>query len=196
MWRLLSAGLLAFGLLAGCSDDSGESNSGGGGEGGEYFSGPRGALNLEVYAADQQTCPPGNVHLDIGTVNASPPIFVYDGISGAGVTCTVKPTGQGLGVTSHLTNASNDVSVTDMITDAGVSAVGIVRFVEPASGAVYSSPINQPCVFQFAPGTDQTIEAGRVFVQFDCGHLVNEADATQECAGRYGYLHLEGCDTK
>jgi hypothetical protein len=189
--------LVPFAVLAGCSgDDDGNTSGGDGGSGGEIFTGPRGAANMEVYAAEMQTCPPGNIHVDLGSVNSSPPALVLDGRDGGTVSCSVIATGQGYRASGAIQKGAHDWSFSDVITDPGQSATGIVGFKDPASGVVYRSPTAQPCVFQFAPGSGQTIDEGKVFVQFDCGHLVSEANPADECSARYGYVLLEGCSSE
>lgn len=180
-------------LVAGCSSDDAAPSDGTGGAGGEVFEGARGAINMEVYAAEMQTCPAGNVHIDMGSVNSAPPNLVLDGKSGGAVSCAVVVTGGGYRASGHIQQGTDDWSFSDVVTDPGQSATGIVSFKDPASGTMYRTPTNQPCVFQFAPGTGQTIDEGKVFVQFDCGHLVSDDNPADECSARYGYVLLEGC---
>lgn len=155
---------------------------------------PRGGVNMEVYATPEQTCPPGNIHVDMGNLKAFPPVVVVDGFEGAHVACNVAPAqGTAFAATGTITVGATTFSFGDLTTD-GTSATGSVSFIDAASGEPYSSTGGkQPCVFQFAPGTDQGVEAGRVFVGFDCSDLVNTADANQRCSSRYGYVLVENC---
>ncbi len=148
---------------------------------------------MEVFASSEQSCPPGNVHIDIGNVKTAPPTTVTDGQDGAQVVCAVVPDGDKLAASGSIARGAIAFSFEGLVT-AGESAIGSVGFRDPASGAAYASPAGSPCVFQFAPGTDQGIAAGRVSVQFDCSNLVIEQDPAAACSARYGYLLLEGCE--
>jgi hypothetical protein len=191
---LLSAALAAMSLplAVACSDDGG--GDGGGDDGGGGGSGPvaQGAVNMEVYATPAQTCPPGNVHIDLGNAQSSPQVKVIDGEDGAQVLCTVAPAGAELDASGSIQRGN--LRFQFAVLTGGQSATGSVGFLDPASGAAYSSPEGSPCVFQFAPSSGQGIEAGRIWVQFDCANLVNEQDPAAACSSRYGYLILENCE--
>lgn len=194
MKKLLPAALLALlAPLAACSDDEG--GGGGGGEAGAGGMAPRptGAVAMEVYATMEQTCPPGNVHINIGNAQSAPPQTVVDGRDGASVGCAVVPSGDKLAASGSIEQAELVFSFGGVETD-GASALGNVSFRDPAGGTLYESAPGSPCVFQFAPGTEQGVAPGRIQVQFDCPSLVSEEDATAACASRYGYLLLENCD--
>jgi hypothetical protein len=171
------------------SDDPFSSGSTSGGAAG----GPRGAVNMEVYATEAQACPPGNVHIDIGLVNATPPTLVEHGVSGASVTCSVARDGGVFAASGALSSGSLAFSF-DGVNTGGDSAIGAVGFRDPASGVDYASSDDKPCVFQFAPGTGQDIGPGSIFVQFDCANLVSAGNPGDSCSSRYGYLLLEGCE--
>lgn len=155
--------------------------------------GPSGAVNLEIYETEIQTCPVGNVHIDIGNVNSAPPVTFEDGKEGTAVACSVLPEGSKLRASGSLTQGAKVFSFRDVVTD-GKSSIGVVKVTDPASGTVYEAPDAKPCVFQFAPGSSQGVEAGRIWVQFDCSSLVSAADAAHECSLRYGYVLLEHCE--
>lgn len=186
----LALTLTAAACSEGGRDDDDDGGSGGGGGGGL---GPAGAVNMEVFESSGQSCPAGNVHIDIGNVKTAPPTTVRDGQDGARVSCAVVPSGGKLEASGSLELGALSFSFGGLVT-AGESAIGTAGFHDPASGAAYSSPASSPCVFQFAPGTDQGIAAGRLSVQFDCSTLVNEQDPAAACAARYGYLLVEGCE--
>jgi hypothetical protein len=190
----LCPALLALTLastLSGCGDEPRKHSSSGETDPGDP--GPTGAVNMEVYATETQDCPPGNVHIDIGTVNAAPPVVLEDGEDGAAIACSVVPDGNKLRASGSLKRGMVAFSFSDLVTD-GSSAIGSVAFTDPASGVRYASVDGKPCVFQFAPGTAQGIQAGKVFVQFDCSNLVSDADASKACSSRYGYVTLSHCE--
>ena len=91
-----------------------------------------------------------------------------------------------------LSSAGAEFAFSD-VSSKGGSAVGNVSFVDPASGVRYASNDTAPCVFQFAPSTNQVIEAGRIWVQFDCSKLISEANPLESCSSRYGYVLVENC---
>lgn len=153
---------------------------------------PAGAVNMEVYATAVQTCPPGNIHIDIGNNSASPPLVYEDGQDGAAVTCAVLSDGSKFHAEGNISKGAFSFSFRDVVTD-GASAVGHVEFTDPASGAVYASTDLSPCVFQFAPSSEQGISAGKIFVQFDCSNLVSSMKSSDACSSRYGYVRLEYC---
>jgi hypothetical protein len=189
---LLAAGAALLLPLASCSDDDGGGGgSSGGGEGGSAPR-PSGAVAMEVYATMEQTCPAGNVHVNIGHVQSAPPALVVDGEEGAAVSCSVVPSGDKLEASGAIEQGPLAFSFGGLITD-GTSAVGEVTFRDPATGVRYASPAASPCVFQFAPNTDQGVSAGWIWVQFDCSALVSEADPAASCSSRYGYVLLENC---
>ncbi len=192
MNRLVSAALAVLLLpLPACSGDD---DGGSGGDGGHGGSAPRptGAVAMEVYATMEQACPPGNVHINIGNVQSAPPQTVVDGEDGASVACAVVPSGDKLQASGSIERAELSFSFSGVETD-GTSALGTVSFADPATGVRYESPASSRCVFQFAPGTDQGVSAGRIYVQFDCSDLVSEQDPTESCSSRYGYVLLESC---
>lgn len=153
---------------------------------------PMGAINMEVYAEQSQTCPPGNIHIDIGTVNSSPAVLVVDGFEGAKVTCSVVKSGGAFKASGSIEQGDLAWAFTDLTAD-GPSAIAQVEFTDPKAGTRYLSNVAKPCVFQFAPGSLQGVDAGHIFVQFDCPDLVSVADPTNTCSSRYGYVRLENC---
>jgi hypothetical protein len=155
--------------------------------------GPTGAVNLELYGTELQDCPIGNVHVDIGNVSSAPPVTFEDGKDGAAVACSVLPEAGKLRASGSIAHEAKAFSFRDVLTE-GKSAIGFVTVSDPGSGAVYAAPDAKPCIFQFAPGSTQGIEAGRIVVQFDCSSLVSAANAAHECSLRYGYVLLEHCE--
>jgi hypothetical protein len=178
--------------LAGCSGDD-ENQSSTSSTAPPADPGPTGAVNLEMYETELQTCPAGNVHVDIGNVGSAPPVTVEDGKESASVACAVVPESGKLRASGAIAQGAKSFSFRDLVTDGG-SAIGFVTVSDPATGTVYAAPDAKPCVFQFAPGSTQGVEAGRIVVQFDCSSLVSEADAAHECSLRYGYVLLEHCE--
>lgn len=178
----------AFSL--GCSDDERRASS----SDNETNSVPQatGAVNMEVYATAVQSCPPGNIHIDIGNVNAAPPLVYENGQDGAEVACSVLAEGAKFRAGGSLKKGMFSFSFHDVLTD-GTSAVGQVQFSDPKDSTVYASSDLGPCVFQFAPGGEQGVSAGQIFVQFDCSNLISMADPKAACSSRYGYIRLEHC---
>lgn len=155
--------------------------------------GPTGAVNLEIYETEIQTCPVGNVHIDIGNVSSAPPVTFENGKAGVAVACAVLPEAGKLRASGSLAQGAKVFSFRDVVTD-GSSAIGFVKVADPATGTEYATPDAKPCVFQFAPGSLQGVEAGKILVQFDCSSLVSAADPAHECSLRYGYVLLEHCE--
>jgi hypothetical protein len=189
LWTAIAAITLSLASLAGCSSDEPKPSTSGDPPGEPK---PTGAINMEVYATETQSCPPGNVQIDVGTVNSSPPETVVDGKDGAKVSCSVAPSGGKFNASGSIEKGSLSFAFRDVVT-GGMSAVGQVEFSDPAAGVRYASTLDKPCVFQFAPGSDQGVEAGRIFVQFDCATLASAADPLDVCSARYGYVLLENC---
>lgn len=185
--------LLVAAALPACSHDetTGSSSTGGGPD----PNGPAGAVNMEVYSTPDQTCPPGNFHIDVGNTKITPSELVLNGESDTTIACSVIPTSGKFATTGSIKQGDLDWSVKDLLTD-GTSATGTVSFVDPSGSGRYTSSMTHPCVFQFAPGSKQGISTGDVFVQFDCSDLVSEADATKSCSSRYGYVQFERCVAK
>jgi hypothetical protein len=155
--------------------------------------GPSGAVNLELYETESQVCPPGNVHVDVGNVSSAPPVTLEDGKDGAAVACSVVPEAGKLRASGSIAHGAKVFSFRDVLTD-GKSAVGFVTVSDPTSGTVYAAPDGKPCIFEFAPGSTQGVEAGRIGVQFACTSLVSAADATHACSLRNGHVLLEHCE--
>jgi hypothetical protein len=191
LFPAVTAAALAF-TLAACADEPRKRGSSSG-ETDPGPPGPTGAVNMEVYATETQDCPPGNVHIDIGAVNAAPPVVHEDGEDGAAVACSVVAEGSKFNASGSLKRGMIAFGFSDLVTN-GSSAIGSVEFTDPATGVRYAATDGMPCVFQFAPGTAQGVEAGKIFVQFDCSNLVSDADATKACSSRYGYVTLEHCE--
>lgn len=93
----------------------------------------------------------------------------------------------------HLDLGNSKVDPPRVEVDAWEGATGTISFKDPAGAATYTSPVQKPCIFQFAPGTSQGIEAGKVHMQFDCASLVNDADPTRSCSSRYGSVLVDRC---
>jgi hypothetical protein len=187
--------LVSLLLLSACSGDdtstAAATGSSGGGSGPSTE--PQGAFNVEIYATMAQTCPPGNVHIDIGNTKLVPPTVVVDGVDGATVSCKVAQMGESFAASGEIKAGTSHVSFADVLTDGG-SATGTVTFDDPATATQYVSSTALPCVFQFAPGSGQEVSAGRIFVQFDCSDLVSAANPADTCSARYGYAYFENCD--
>lgn len=192
-WIAPSAHALALALalaLSACSDDGPGTTSS---DVEDDEPKPTGAVNMEVYATEEQSCPPGNIHVDVGVVNASPAKTFEDGEDGARVTCAVVPSSGGLlSASGSLEKGAASFAFSVAVESGKPSAVGEVAFTDPASGVRYASAM-VPCLFQFAPGSGQSIKEGEVFVQFDCPALESEADSKLACSSRYGYVRLENC---
>ena len=184
----ISAGLL------GCSSDTGSPSGSGTGEG-PSTTAPQGAVNVEIYATPEQTCPVGNVHIDLGNSKVEPPKLEVDAWEGASVKCSVAATGMGFGASGTLKKGAYSLTFKDVVSDGG-SATGTVSFKDPAGSATYTNPTATPCIFQFTPGTTQGLDAGKAFMQFDCSALVNDADPKQSCSARYGYVLVDRCAGK
>ncbi|MEP7125235.1 MAG: hypothetical protein ABJE95_30170 [Byssovorax sp.] len=193
--RLASLVAFAFAFpagLLGCSGDTattaGSSSSGDG----PSPTAPEGAVNVEIYASTDQTCPVGNVHVDLGNSKLTPPTLETDGWEGASVVCSVTANGSGFSASGTLKKGAQSLTFKD-VSSSGMSTTGTISFKDPAGAATYTSPAAAPCVFQFAPGTAQGIEAGKTYMQFDCTSLVNDADPKLACSARYGYVLVDRC---
>jgi hypothetical protein len=179
--------------LTGCGgDDTAASTTGGSGTGVDSTA-PKGAVSLEVYKTETQNCPYASLFIEIGNVKASPPVLVDGQMDDATVSCSVVPSGMDFTASGSLEQGANDFGFSGVVTD-GASALGAVSFLDPANGVEFTS--DNPCVFQFAPGTEQGISAGQLFVQFDCPDLVSSADPAVSCSSRYGYVLLDNCEGK
>jgi hypothetical protein len=183
--------LAALLLLTACSDDRRRKSSSSSST--SEDPGPTGAVNFELYGTELQSCPVGNVHIDIGNVSSAPPVTFEDGKDGARVACSVMPEADKLRAEGTIEHGGRDFSFRDVVTD-GKSAIGFVTTSDPATGTVFAAPDSKPCIFQFVPGSSQGIEAGRIVVQFDCSSLVSAANPAEECSLRYGYVLLEHCE--
>lgn len=178
---------LLLGLcLTACSGETGDTG------GGPDENAPHGAANMEIYTSDAQSCPLGNIHVDLGNTKLSPPELLADGYEGAEVACSVALVTAKWAASGKITQGALLFEFGDILTD-GSSATGSVRVKDPESDTLYESPDNEPCIFQFAPSSDQTVEAGKLFIQFDCANLKSQADATKSCASRYGYVYADRC---
>ena len=170
----------------GASADAGGAADGGG------SNGPRGAVNLEIYAQPERDCPAGNVHVDVGNSTASPPVLVADGEGGAHVACTIAVDGDKYSVTGKIVDGPRSFEVDQLVTD-GSGAVGRVRVADPASETPYESTKDHTCLFQFAAGDGQGVDAKQIYVGFDCSELQSTEDHKKACSSRYGKLRFEGC---
>lgn len=179
--------------VLGCSGDSVTTTGSGSSTGeGPSTTAPEGAVNVEIYATPEQKCPVGNVHIDVGNSKVEPPKLEVDAYQGASIVCSVTATGSGFDASGTLKKGALALTFKDVLSD-GKSATGNIQFKDPAGAATYSSPAATPCIFQFTPGTAQAIDAGKVFMSFDCSSLVNDADPTQSCSARYGYVLVDRC---
>jgi hypothetical protein len=200
MMRRLALALATAALASGCSSSSDDlfgangatttAGAGGGASTQTVGSGPRAALNVEIYAQPEQECPAGNVHVDVGNASASPPVLVADGQGGAHVACSIAPGGDAFAVTASIEDGPRVFTLDGLVT-GGQSAIGHVRLEDPAAGVPYESTKKHPCLFQFGAG--QGVGADHLDVGFDCGALRSTADEGKACSARYGKLRLEGC---
>ena len=187
---VLFAFIVPSGLL-GCSGDTVIPGGSSTGEG-PSTTAPEGAVNVEIYATPEQTCPVGNVHIDVGNSKIEPPKVEVDGWQGASITCSVAATGSGFAASGTLKKGALSLTFKDVLSD-GKSATGTVSFKDPAGATTYTSTAATPCIFQFSPGTSQGIDSGKAFMQFDCSNLVNQGDPTKSCSARYGYVLVDRC---
>jgi hypothetical protein len=156
--------------------------------------GPAGALNLEVYATDAQSCPPGNIHVVIGNPKTSPPELVTDAEDGATVNCSVLPQAGGYAARGELARGGQEFSFGGIVTTSAASAAGSASFADPADGTVYASPADKPCIFEFVASAGNGVEAGRLSATFACSELVSQTDGAKSCSARYGALLVQGCE--
>jgi hypothetical protein len=190
-----SNALLAFPLgllLMACSGDEGTGTSG---ASGPSTTAPQGAVNMEIYSTPDQSCPIGNVHVDIGNSRVNPPELAVDAWEGASIDCSVVATGGGFTANGAIKKGEFDFAF-EGVTSSGESAIGKVSVHDPATGELYQSLDGTPCVFQFAPGSGQGIEAGKAWMQFDCATLANAKDPQLSCSSRYGYVLVDRCVAK
>ncbi|MEO7331873.1 MAG: hypothetical protein ABI193_25075 [Minicystis sp.] len=180
-------------LLAACG--GGDDTTGTSSTGGPSSTAPVGAVNMEIYATPEQSCPIGNIHLDIGNSRVMPPELATDAFEGAAITCKVVANGGGFTASGMIKKESDDFAF-EGVNSSGESAVGFVTVKDPVTGDSYRSPDTAPCVFQFAPGSGQGLEAGKAWMQFDCSSLVSEKDSTLSCSSRYGYVLVDRCTKK
>ena len=197
LMRLASLFAFAFALpagLLGCSGDTATTAGGSSTGEGPSDTAPEGAVNVEIYPSTEQICPVGNVHIDLGNSKDEPPKVEIDAWEGASVACavTLDAAKGGLNASGTLKKGALSLSFKD-VWSSGTSTTGTISFKDPAGAATYTSPAAAPCVFQFAPGTSQGIEAGKVYMQFDCTSLVNDADPKLSCSARYGYVLVDRC---
>lgn len=179
--------LVMLACVSGCGGETGGPTSDAGPK-------PNAAINMEIYATAEQDCPIGNVHVDVGNTKSVPPATVTDGQGGATVSCTVASAGaQGIGARASIAAGNLVFSFDSVVTD-GSSTTGHVTVQDPATGIDYGSTAQKPCVFQFAPGTDQGIQLGHVFMQFDCAELQKAEDPAKSCSSRYGYVYADNCE--
>src|SRR4051794_2336352 len=117
-------------LLLACSGSEGTSSTG---SGGPSATAPEGAVNMEIYATVEQSCPIGNVHIDVGNSRVSPPELAVDAYQGAAISCAVVPKDELLSASGSIQQGSFTFSFKDVVT-AGDSATGQVTVKDPAAG--------------------------------------------------------------
>ncbi|AUX45991.1 hypothetical protein SOCE26_074940 [Sorangium cellulosum] len=158
---------------------------------------PRGAFRMN-FADPGGDCSTAGHLAELGSVTGTHKDQVLaDGEEDVTVSCTVSGSGS-FSVSARATNAKTAASITvsigsiapDATQDA--PATGSVNFssVQTAGDTFVASP--EPCNFWFIPESGQGVDAGKIWVAFECPAVRNEG---QVCQIRNGFLAFDNCDT-
>ncbi|WP_437671327.1 hypothetical protein [Sorangium sp. So ce131] len=158
---------------------------------------PRGAFRMN-FADPGAACSTAGHLAQLGSVDGSHKDRVLaDGEEDATVSCTVSGSGS-FSVSARATNTATAQSITVNISSISpdatedAPATGSVSFssVATAGDTFVSSP--DPCNFWFIPESGQGVDAGKIWVAFECPAVTNEG---QTCQIRNGFLAFDSCDT-
>ena len=182
--------ILVVATLVGCSNSSSPD--------------PSGAVFLELGSTGSVACPvtgPQSVPPLTGTATAhvsetSPGPTITDGVSGASLNpCYVAGSASaGYQVSAALSVSENNIGVNiPNITPAATAtspATGSVSVTTPSAVQGFDG---SSCSFYFAPGTQEKVAPGSIWVDFSCSSVVD--DNNDICAVSSGVLNVENCAT-
>ncbi|KYF95646.1 hypothetical protein BE17_49235 [Sorangium cellulosum] len=159
---------------------------------------PRGAYSLN-FADPGASCNTSGHSETLGEVTAASRTKVLtDGEEGATVDCVVS----GSGTFSVSARARNSATATEIRVDidsispsatAEMPATGSISFSSARTGGeTFVSDPEDPCRFWFVPESEQGIDAGKIWVVFECTSMLNEG---YSCELRRGALAFDSCGT-
>ncbi|XXX74033.1 hypothetical protein WMF30_40945 [Sorangium sp. So ce134] len=158
---------------------------------------PRGAYSLN-FVKPGASCNVNGHSEVLGEVTAARRLrVVADGDEGATVDCSVTGSGT-FDVSAELRNSATATRITLKIDDISPSttkempATGSIIFSSAkTSGTPYTSTTDEPCQFWFDADSEQGVDAGKIWVVFECPAVKSGSQYT--CEIRRGALALDSC---
>ncbi|AUX25048.1 hypothetical protein SOCEGT47_055910 [Sorangium cellulosum] len=156
---------------------------------------PRGAFTLS-FVGGGSTCNTTGHGANLGVVSQDRKDEVLADGDGAVVECDVSGSGS-FSVSGRARDTANaeEIQVTiDGITPQASQAepaTGYISFSSARTGGeVFVSDPDDPCRFWFTPGSQQGVDAGKIWAVFECPRMLNEGYV---CSIRGGVLAFDSC---
>ncbi|WP_437955646.1 hypothetical protein WME76_29630 [Sorangium sp. So ce119] len=157
---------------------------------------PRGAFSMN-FVDPGASCNAGNHSAMLGDVTAARRLRVLtDGEEGATIDCSVTGSGT-FKVSAQARNPAtaaeirvNIPAITPAATEE-MPATGSISFSSVKTGGeTFVSDPAAPCEFWFVPESEQGVNAGEIWVVFECLAMLNDG---YSCELRRGALAFDGC---
>ncbi|KYF64664.1 hypothetical protein BE11_49245 [Sorangium cellulosum] len=157
---------------------------------------PRGAFSMN-FADPGASCNAAGHLATLGDVTAAQRVRVLtDGEEGATIDCSVTGSGT-FKVSAHAVNPATAAEIRvniPAITPAATQempATGSISFSSAKTGGEpFVSDPADPCQFWFVPESEQGVNAGEIWVVFECPAMLNDG---YSCELRRGALAFDGC---
>lgn len=159
---------------------------------------PRGAWSVS-FISPNANCPVSGHNAKVGDVtDHTKERVIVDGEDNVSVDCTVSGSGS-FNVSANAIDNANGLAFTMAVEGISPSAT----LDKPATGGVsFSSPTTggepaqsnsmDPCIFYFIPDSGEGIDAGKIWVAFQCPSMQLDMGT---CAIQQGYAIFENCET-
>jgi hypothetical protein len=156
-----------------------------------------GAFTLTTIQDDPLACMIAGHTASVGAIDAATrTMVVTDGMGGSHVTCSVAGTSS-FAVHGTLDDTGNsgsyfEILIPDIAPGAsqGAPASGTLSFSAPWTAG---NPYSGSCDFYFTTGTQETVDAGKVWVTFECAAVTSGGST---CPVKIGYAIFENCLTQ
>jgi hypothetical protein len=150
---------------------------------------PQGGFEVQFQNPGGGQCNINSHNVKMGTVNAAARSELVSDGAGASVSCSVSASSISGSAFENPNNLTIDVPSITPETTIDAPATGVVSFSSGTTAGVFVSPPEAPCNFYFQEG--QTIQAGDVWVTFDCPTLTSEG---QSCRILKGFAAFTNCE--
>lgn len=150
---------------------------------------PEGGFEVQFQNPGGGQCNINSHNVKMGIVNAAARSELIADGNGASVSCGVSASSISASAFQNPNSLTIDVGSITPEATIDAPATGVLSYASGTTAGVFVSPPETPCNFYFEDG--QTIQAGDVWVSFDCPTVTSEG---QDCRILKGFAAFTNCE--